>query len=102
MTDLQTDIRVAVEAEYARASAIHGPTFHSAHEGYAVILEEFEEAQTEDRAFEWNLRSWWNMIRANTPTKCQLQQCRRIAEAAAAEWTQVAAMCLKAERSMEK
>jgi hypothetical protein len=35
-----------VSAELARASELH-PRFHSAHEGYAVILEEMDELKAE-------------------------------------------------------
>ena len=38
----EDDAVLAIIAEYQRASAIHGP-FNSAHEGYAVILEELDE-----------------------------------------------------------
>ena len=46
-----------VMSEYKRATSING-AFHSAHEGYAVILEELEELKAEvfkkakDRSFE--------------------------------------------------
>ena len=40
------DVLYEVEAEMARAIAKF-PPFHSAHEGYAIILEELEELKTE-------------------------------------------------------
>jgi len=40
------DILVDVDDEYMRATSRFGK-FHSAHEGYAVILEELEELKTE-------------------------------------------------------
>ncbi len=49
MSDLQTArILDAVESEVDRATALHGP-FRSAHEGYAVLLEEVEELWAEVR-----------------------------------------------------
>jgi hypothetical protein len=39
----------------ARAAEKFGPTNNSPHESYAVIKEEFEEAQTDARMFEHNL-----------------------------------------------
>jgi len=53
----EVDIVNLVMNEYKRATILNGP-FHSAHEGYAVILEELEELKAEvfkkasDRNFE--------------------------------------------------
>jgi len=100
MKKLLTEVQACVFMEYQRAAEKFGPANNSLHESYAVILEEFEEAQTEERGFEWNLRSFWNGVMANTATNGQLQQMRSIAEKAA-EWIQVAAMCYKATVAKE-
>jgi len=100
MTDLIKDVQLSVKKELARAAEKFGAKNNSDHESYAVILEEYEEARCAFDAFEWNLRSYWCGVKANTATKSQLQQCRRIAEEAAAEMIQVAAMCLKAEATV--
>lgn len=97
MKELLDEIQISVLREYNRAAEKFGKANNSPHESYAVILEEFEEAQNEAHMFEWNQRDWWNAIKANTATKCQLQQMQGIAEKAAAEWIQVAAMCYKAQ-----
>lgn len=52
-----------VLAELDRATALHG-SFHSSHEGYAVMLEEFEEL--------------WNEIKANDPVKAR-KECVQVA-----------------------
>jgi hypothetical protein len=96
MKELLNEVQASVFMEYGRASEKFGKANNSPHESYAVILEEFEEAKNEVNMFEYNLRSFWNAIKAYTATKCQLQQMRAIAEKAAAEWIQVAAMCYKA------
>lgn len=96
MKELLLEVQAAVSMEYGRAKEKFGPANNSQHESYSVILEEFQEAQSEARMFEWNLRGYWNGIKANTMTTCQLQQMRSIAEKAAAEWIQAAAMCYKA------
>lgn len=101
MKDLLCGVQASVMMEYGRAKEKFGPANNSNHESYAVILEEFEEAQREARMFEINLRSFWNGVMANTMTKCQLDQMRDIAEKAAAEWIQVAAMCYKATKKPE-
>lgn len=96
MKELLTEVQASVFMEYERAKDKFGPANNSPHESYAIILEEFEEAQNEAHVFEINLRSFWDGVKANTMTKCQLQRMRTIAEKAAAEWIQAAAMCYKA------
>ena len=99
--ELKSEVQASVFKEYERAYKKFGKVNNSNHESYAVILEEFEEAQDDMRGLEWNLRSFWGAVRADTATKYQLQHMRRIAENAAGELIQVAAMCYKAEKSME-
>jgi hypothetical protein len=96
MKELLNEVKVSVEKEYNRAAEKFGAANNIKHESYAVILEEFEEAQHESQMFDYNLRTFWGGVRANTATNCQLQQMQSIAEKAAAEWIQVAAMCKKA------
>ena len=102
MKDAITEVQASVFMEYERAKEKFGAANNSQHESYAVILEEFEEAQSEAFMFEINLRSYWNGIKAGTMTKCQLEQMQSIAEKAAAEWVQVAAMCYKATKDKEE
>lgn len=97
MKELINEVQNLVDKEYSRAAEKFGVANNSNHESYAIILEEYEEAQNEGHMFEYNLRAFWDGVRANTPSKCQLQQMQRIAEKAAAEWIQVAAMCYKAQ-----
>ena len=78
MKELLNEVQAAVFMEYERAAKKFGPANNSPHESYAVILEEFEEAQSEANSFEWCMRSFWNGVRANTATNCQLQQMQRI------------------------
>ena len=52
-----------VLSELDRATALHGP-FHSAHEGWAVLLEEVEEL--------------WDEIKANDPVKAR-KECIQVA-----------------------
>ena len=83
-------------AEYDRAAAKFGPAHNSPHEAYAVIFEEFEEAREDIHAFNYHFQNYWGSIKANAPNENFLKNMHRIAEHAAAEWVQVAAMCLKA------
>jgi len=96
MKELLSEVQASEFMEYGRAKAKFGAANNSPHESYAVILEEYEEAQGKANMFEIYMRIYWNAVRANTMTTCQLQQMQRIAEKAAAEWIQVAAMCYKA------
>ena len=102
MKALLTEVKASVLMEYQRAAEKFGPANNSPHESYAVILEEYEEALAEKGVFEWNLRSFWSAVMANTASNCQLQQMQSIAEKAAAEWVQVAAMCYKAQKKKEE
>lgn len=101
MKELLNEVQASVFTEYGRAADKFGPANNGPHESYAVILEAYDEALSEGRSFEWCLRSFWGAVKANTATNCQLQQMRSIAEKAAAEWIQVAAMCYKATRSRQ-
>lgn len=96
MKDLLIEVQTSEFLEYNRSVKKFGAANNSDHESYAIILEEYEEAHHETNMFEWNMRSFWNAVKANTVTNCQLQQMQKIAEKAAAEWIQVAAMCYKA------
>lgn len=99
MKQLLAEVQATVFMEYSRAVDKFGPVNNSQHESYAIILEEFQEAQAEEKYFEIAFKMFWNAVKANTETKCQLEQMRRLSEKAAAEWIQVAAMCYKATQN---
>ena len=81
MNELRKEVEAAAMAELNRANAKF-PLFNSTHEGYAVILEEAEEAQG-------------SLDEDTTPTAIFHQ-----AIDAACEMVQTAAMLLKYEMSM--
>jgi len=93
---LELDVINAMNGEYARACEKHGKYNNSPHESYAVILEEYEEAQEEAERFGLALGRFWGAVRSNSATGGILEAMQELAEKAAAEWVQVAAMCLKA------
>lgn len=77
----------------------YGP-FASTHEGYAVILEEVEEATTELNVLKAELQSMWYEIRHDAIT-CACDSARKVENRAirlAAEAIQVAAMAAKFQR----
>lgn len=65
MKALCADIEAAGEKELARAAEKFGQTNNSPHESYAVILEEYQEAQTDGRMFEHNIDFYWDAVKKN-------------------------------------
>jgi len=97
------NVKSAVHNELLRASKTHGATNNSPHESYAIILEEFEEACEDTGSFDEALRDFWKHVKSNDTTAQYriLSTMQDLAETAAAEWIQVAAMCEKAMRQRE-
>lgn len=50
------------ELEYARSKFSN---LNSSHEGYAVVLEEFDELKEEIASFEQNIQSLWKAVKSN-------------------------------------
>ena len=94
MNAIENQVRKLVAVELAAANEKF-PQFHSAHEGYAVILEEFGEAKEKMEAAEIFLRHMWNDVKANNPAKVSAETMMYISVDAACEAIQVAAMCEK-------
>ena len=76
----------------------HGPTYSSEHEGYAVLLEEVEEACEAAEFMQDALKRLWTSIRQNEFSNFELSQIYNYAIGLAEEAVQVAAVC---ERFME-
>ena len=76
----------------------HGPTYASEHEGYAVLLEEVEEACEAAEFMQDALKRLWTSIRQNEFSNFELSQIYNYAKGLADEAVQVAAVC---ERFME-
>jgi FMN phosphatase YigB (HAD superfamily) len=85
--------KLSVE-ELARANESF-PQFHSAHEGYAMLLEEVEELNAEMVQVNEGVKIVWVFIKGNFPQAEQLKRLKEVALHAAAEAIQVAAMCQK-------
>ena len=83
---------VAVELEAANKQF---PQFHSQHEGYAVILEELQEAKEQLDDIERHIGYAWNIIRDNRKAGSMIETIGTRAVWAACEAIQVAAMCRK-------
>lgn len=99
MKELLLSVRHLVQQEYRRAEAKFGPVNHSAHESYAVILEEVTEHRDAEVALDKALQEFWHSILHNKNLQSQRYDLRDGLEAAlqaAAEMIQVAAMFYKA------
>jgi hypothetical protein len=78
------------------------PKFNSAHEGYAVILEELDEAKDEISSLEAMLDCAWMYIKKNEDAKVAMENIVKYATQAASELIQTAAMAQKFIDSMDK
>lgn len=101
MTKLKESVKGLVKAELLMASKDYGDRFHSAHEAYAVILEEYEEAKEEFDNMEYPLSSFWGCARfrdySGDVFNAHLSDLEKVAIRAACECIQIAAMARKAQ-----
>lgn len=96
MEELIGKVQELVAFELARANTIHPPKFNSMHEAYAVILEEYEEAENEWEKLGVIIGSAWCDIKMDTCFDIWFERAEKTAIHLAAEAIQVAAMCRKA------
>ena len=94
MNAIETEVRALIDKELAAANE-RFPQFHSAHEGYAVILEEFDEVREQMTAAEHYLSCLWDMVKHNSPANYQAENLMLFSSNVACEAIQVAAMCKK-------
>lgn len=99
MQNIIDAVKAAVQAEYDN---IKDKTFNSHHEAYAVIKEEFEEAEHELNSCQLNLKTYWNYIKQNEDEdiKMFLKYINQRAINAASELIQVAACAEKAIKQL--
>lgn len=103
MEKLLKDLSVMARDELERANH-EFPPFASDHEGYAVILEEFEEMNEEVEAARRTLACIWRAVKTDAArdAKNMLIAAKGAFLQAAAEAVQAAAMCDKFMRSQEQ
>ena len=93
---LLKELKPLVEHELKRADGVN-PQFHSGHEGYAVLREEYQETSEELELMKHHLSGLWMSVRQNRPdsAKDHVECLKDKAMNVAAEAIQVAAMCDK-------
>ena len=96
MNAAEPELRKLVDLELEAANR-ENPPFHSPHEGYAVILEEVEEAGTELASVKQDLKIIWGLICRNEAGRMMTwaRYLEKTAVHLAAEAIQVAAMAKK-------
>ena len=94
MMKLMNELKPIADKEYNRAVSQYGFP-HSAHEGYAVVLEEFEEAGFELVALDDTLKQIWANTKGNGHSVHELETVERDALCLAAEAIQIYATARK-------
>ena len=96
MNAAEPELRKLVDLELEAANR-ENPPFHSAHEGYAVILEEVEEVRDELESLNADVSCLWEFVKANYVIAMSDNACdiENHAVRLAAEALQVAAMARK-------
>ena len=89
-------IKQLAAEELEDANAKHEPRFHSPHEAYAVLLEEFEELKAEVEYMEFILKNMWQAIKRDNNHVGLCEVLKKTTIQAIQEGIQVIAMCDKA------
>ena len=89
----------ALVIEELTAANLVNPPFHSAHEGYAVLLEEKEEAEEALEEINVCLQMLWKHVKVDSPkANDYAKRIEKHAIHLAAEAIQVAAMAMKYQK----
>ena len=96
MTKLKAEVTKLVDFELEMANKEHGERFNSAHEAYAVMKEEYEEAKDNFRDVDILLNQlFWDSCKYNESSVPYAENIKSEAIKAACECIQVAAMAQK-------
>lgn len=96
MFGCEANLQAAIQAELENANRLH-PPFASLHEGYAVMLEELDEAEEALVEIKYDMRQMWGHIKCDSPEGAEQFAwfVRHEAENLCREAIQVAAMARK-------
>lgn len=95
MEELLKEVGRLVNEELINANENNQEKFNSMHEGYAVILEEIQEAEEELDRVKRKMNTVWGAIRRDEYPKDSIDMVRYCAKLVACEAIQVAAMSQK-------
>ena len=101
MLRIKEAVEEAASLEHKRSYEKH-PAFNSAHEGYAVIAEEVDEAMMEMEYVMKNTSQLWERTKRDADTVPCVDRIKIFAINCAAELIQVIAMCDKYAASKEQ
>lgn len=104
MNKLLPRVRMLVGMELTEARKNNGDYFHSAHEGYGVLMEELDEARYEDKFVKNEAELLLYSIRKDYTGQVidRLDNIEEHAILAACEYIQVAAMARKMREGLER
>ena len=88
------EVQALFDKELKKASE-NNPQFHSAHEGYAVLLEEVEEAKEEMKDLDFYTGFIWDAVKNGGCLRNDLEWTKKYASSLIREAIQVGAMCDK-------
>ncbi|SKB01042.1 hypothetical protein SAMN05443428_1536 [Caloramator quimbayensis] len=91
MKELIKDVDMVIINELKRAISEHAP-MNSQHEGFAVILEEVDEANEEIENIDTALKMLWERVKRNDNAEDEAKMLLNYSRLAAAEIIQVATM----------
>lgn len=99
MFDVKTDEKIneAVKLELVNAVKTYGPKYNTLHEAYAVLLEEFEEANNDINYIHNHLKSIWENVKGDDEPEAldEVYQVYIISKELAKEAVQIAAVSQK-------
>lgn len=101
MDAVKKDVEALVEKELEAANKKF-PLFNSAHEGYAVLLEEAEELDSDSASIKYDMQCLWGAVKGNNTEAASetISHTYERAVNAAVEAIQTAAMCKKFKMSL--
>jgi hypothetical protein len=93
-----------IQAEYKNACEKFGEKYNSLHEGYAVLLEEMEEVNSEIADLDTWLKTFWRSVRGGDyykPIEC-VEEIKICVENSMKELAQVGAVLMKIENTISE
>ena len=91
----EEEIQKAICYELQNIVSEYGPNYHSAHEGYAILKEEMEEASDALEDLSDKLELIWENCKLNWSSDTEIYQAQQAAISLAGEAVQCAAVCAK-------